>query len=342
MARGNVVFSDADGRIAADQVDFNAATGTGTFKDASGSMRIGSGVNLTDFAGQDPDVYFYGETIEKLGPRRYRLTGGAFTTCVQPTPRWEVTSKHRHHQPRRLRLRAQHAAEGQGRAGAVPAGDLLPDPGRRPRHRLPAAQLRHLHAAGPGDNATDSSGPSIAARTRHWSTTGTPRQAGAWAASTATSPATSRRATCGSTGSRATRPPSPRTGSPRCCRRATASRCTGTANQSLSTRLRARGYVDYFSDIVTQHLYNQNIYQATQSRRTIEGSLSGYVRRDLDERPLPAQRVPDRRHVVHRLRQHAARLRSTSRRRCSSARRSMRRWTPSSRASPTGRSGTAW
>ena len=50
---------------------------------------------------------------------------------------------------------------------------------------------------------------------------------------------------------------------------------TGTANQTIGTRLRARGYVDYFSDILTQHLYNQNIYQATQSRRTIEGSLSG-------------------------------------------------------------------
>ena len=70
VARGNVVFSDAEGRLAAEEVDFNAATGTGTFTNASGSMRISSGVNLSDFAGQDPDVYFYGETIEKLGPRR--------------------------------------------------------------------------------------------------------------------------------------------------------------------------------------------------------------------------------------------------------------------------------
>ena len=49
----------------------------------------------------------------------------------------------------------------------------------------------------------------------------------------------------------------------------------GTANQTLGTRIRARAFVDYFSDIVTQQLYNQNVYQATQSRRTIEGSLSG-------------------------------------------------------------------
>ena len=44
------------------------------------------------FGNQDPDVYFYGDTIEKLGARKYRLTRGGFTTCVQPTPRWEVTS----------------------------------------------------------------------------------------------------------------------------------------------------------------------------------------------------------------------------------------------------------
>ena len=58
------------------------------------------------------------------------------------------------------------------------------------------------------------------------------------------------------------------------------------------------------------------------------------VRRDLDERPLPAQRVPDRR--TTRPPSTAARRasRPTWRRRCCSARRSMRRWTPSSRASP--------
>ena len=30
--------------------------------------------------------------IEKLGPRTYRLVRGGFTSCVQPTPRWEVTA----------------------------------------------------------------------------------------------------------------------------------------------------------------------------------------------------------------------------------------------------------
>jgi lipopolysaccharide assembly outer membrane protein LptD (OstA) len=46
-------------------------------------------------------------------------------------------------------------------------------------------------------------------------------------------------------------------------------------NHRLSQRLRARARVDYFSDILTQQLYQQNIYQATRSTRVIDGSLSG-------------------------------------------------------------------
>jgi LPS-assembly protein len=100
VASGNVVFSNADGRISAERVEFNTATGAGTFYDAAGIMSlgakagagIGGGSSLAAFGGQDPDVYFYGEILEKLGPRRYRITRGGFSTCVQPTPRWEVTS----------------------------------------------------------------------------------------------------------------------------------------------------------------------------------------------------------------------------------------------------------
>ena len=98
VASGNVVFTNPDGRISAERVEFNTATGVGTFSDASGIMSLGAkagltmGANIAAFGGQDPDVYFYGEKLEKLGPRKYRITRGGFTTCVQPTPRWEVTS----------------------------------------------------------------------------------------------------------------------------------------------------------------------------------------------------------------------------------------------------------
>ena len=92
IASGNVVYTSAGNRIAADRADFNTATQTGTFEIATGSVSIGDRFDRSLFGTQEPDAYFYGETIEKLGPRKYRITDGGFTTCVQPTPRWELTS----------------------------------------------------------------------------------------------------------------------------------------------------------------------------------------------------------------------------------------------------------
>ena len=93
VASGNVVFTNPEGRIAAERVEFNMANGTGTFHMASGIMSLGEEVDRAQFGNQEPEVYFYGDTIEKLDQRKYRLTRGGFTTCVQPTPRWEVTSQ---------------------------------------------------------------------------------------------------------------------------------------------------------------------------------------------------------------------------------------------------------
>jgi LPS-assembly protein len=92
IAQGNVVFASAEGRLSADRLEYDVATGTGTFHDAQGLMSLGAQADRRQFGNQDADVYFYGEMIERLGPRKYRLTRGAFTTCVQPTPRWEVAS----------------------------------------------------------------------------------------------------------------------------------------------------------------------------------------------------------------------------------------------------------
>ena len=35
---------------------------------------------------------FRGEEIHKLAPDTYKIVHGAFTTCVQPTPRWEMVA----------------------------------------------------------------------------------------------------------------------------------------------------------------------------------------------------------------------------------------------------------
>jgi lipopolysaccharide assembly outer membrane protein LptD (OstA) len=90
VAIGSVVFSGPDGQIAADRVEFNASAGTGMFYNAAGLMSLGETADRAQFGNQDADIYFWGETIEQLGNRRYKITRGGFTACVQPTPRWDM------------------------------------------------------------------------------------------------------------------------------------------------------------------------------------------------------------------------------------------------------------
>lgn len=94
IADGNVVFQTPTTRIAADSVVFNTKTSLGRFNNAMGIAQLGErGTrNLSMFGGLEPDVYFYGQQIEKIGTDKYKITKGWFTTCVQPTPRWEIIS----------------------------------------------------------------------------------------------------------------------------------------------------------------------------------------------------------------------------------------------------------
>jgi LPS-assembly protein len=94
-AQGHVVYVSGGNRIAADRMEFNTRTRTGTFYNARGTTILGDQGESTDrsmFGGKEPDAYFWGETLTKLGPKKYKIENGGFTTCVQPTPRWEVVS----------------------------------------------------------------------------------------------------------------------------------------------------------------------------------------------------------------------------------------------------------
>lgn len=93
IATGNVVFSQGQNRIAAARAEFDTETRYGTFYNAVGFATMGTPEGRPPqpvIAGQDSDVFFFGETVERTGQRRYRITKGGFTTCVQPTPRWEL------------------------------------------------------------------------------------------------------------------------------------------------------------------------------------------------------------------------------------------------------------
>ena len=98
IATGNVVFKQGRNQIAADRAEFNTKTRLGTFYHASGIANIrpprqapaAPGALLPPTAGEETDVYFFGDTVEKIAPKKYTITNGGFTTCVQPTPRWDL------------------------------------------------------------------------------------------------------------------------------------------------------------------------------------------------------------------------------------------------------------
>jgi LPS-assembly protein len=92
---GHVVVVTKDSRIAADKADIDTEERTGTFYNASGTVLVSEQKQQQEralFGTQEPIAYFYGETVEKISDDKYRITHGAFTTCVQPSPRWEFAS----------------------------------------------------------------------------------------------------------------------------------------------------------------------------------------------------------------------------------------------------------
>jgi LPS-assembly protein len=99
VARGNVVFNQGKNRIAADRADFNTRTALGTFYHATGiatveppRQRPQAGISVPQQTGQVNDVIFFGDTVEKVASKKYKITNGGFSTCEQPTPRWNLTA----------------------------------------------------------------------------------------------------------------------------------------------------------------------------------------------------------------------------------------------------------
>ena len=92
VATRNVLVVSPSSRISADRMEFDTKEKTGVFYNAFGTASLGDRVDRSMFGTQEPDAMFRGKEIHKIGPKKYRIVGGAFTTCVQPTPRWELVS----------------------------------------------------------------------------------------------------------------------------------------------------------------------------------------------------------------------------------------------------------
>jgi LPS-assembly protein len=101
VASGNVLFIQGNNRISADRAEMDTQTRLGVFHNAWGLANIPpsrqtaapvGGFVAPQLSGQDTDVYFFGETVEKIGPKKYKIRNGGFTTCVQPSPRWNLNA----------------------------------------------------------------------------------------------------------------------------------------------------------------------------------------------------------------------------------------------------------
>jgi lipopolysaccharide assembly outer membrane protein LptD (OstA) len=273
-ASGNVVFSEPNGRIAAERVEFDFDTGTGVFHDATGSMAMGTFASPQQFAGQEPDVYFYGQTIEKLPDRKYRITKGAFTTCVQPTPRWELTS-------RSVDITLDDYAFARGtvlRVKGMPllylpvmyyplqeseraTGFLLPTYGTS-TYRGQAVSNGFFWAMGRSRDVTlmhdwyTRSGQGLGAEYRYIQDAQSSGNIRVYRFAR-------KETRYGSDASSVVLPAN------------NSLDVQSAVTHRITQQLRARARVDYFTDSITQRLYQQNIYQATRSTKVIDGSVSG-------------------------------------------------------------------
>jgi LPS-assembly protein len=78
VAEGNVVFMRGEERLAGRRMEMNLTKGSGFFEEARGYV--------------SPGVFVEARRIERVDADTYRIEGGKFTSCAQPTPRWSFSA----------------------------------------------------------------------------------------------------------------------------------------------------------------------------------------------------------------------------------------------------------
>ncbi len=281
IATGNVVFTTGTNRIAADRLEYNTEKGTGTFHNATGTATLREGgpqpQDRSMFGTSEPDVYFYGRTLEKVGRQKYKITKGGFTTCVQPTPRWSLTSG-------TVLLNLESYAiltNSLFKVKGVPVlylpvfyypineedratGFLIPTYGSS-TVRGQTISNAFFWAINRSQDATvfhdwySRSGQGLGAEYRY---SAGPGSGGEIRLYNLREGATEFTDTDGSL----VQAPERRSYDIR-----------GSMSQRLGRTFRVRGRADYFSDITVQQAFNQNVYDASRRQRVYSGSISGTV-----------------------------------------------------------------
>ena len=274
VATGNVVYTSPQTRIAAEKLEFNLDTKVGTFYNATGSSYLGDKVDKSYFGTQEPDALFYGEVIQKVGPKRYKITRGGFTSCVQPTPRWELVSSTSLVELDEYAVMKNTVLKVKGvpmfylpvmyypiQSDDRATGFLLPTYGSSVI-RGPSISNAFFWAINRSQDATithdwfTKRGQGVGAEYRY--------VAGPGSLGNITTYYLKEKEATYSTSSGTTTTPA-----------ATNYEIRANAAQTLPLNLRARGNVDYFSSIVTRSTFNQNPYDWSSRTRSVRGNLSG-------------------------------------------------------------------
>ena len=279
VASGSVVYSGLDARISADRLEYRTDDQTAVFENASGSISLADEVDRSMFGTQEPDMLFYGQRIERLAARTYRITRGAFTSCVQPTPRWELVSSSftinldSYVILRNAVLKVKgvpvfyipalpYPVPEEGRA----TGLLMPTWGNSSYHGSSFSNAFFL-ALGRSQDVTlyndwytSLGGMGSAAEYRYTRGGGSQGNARIHYLNEHEAEVTGR----GGTFTRQARK---------------SYRLTGQTRQALPAGWMARGQLNYFSNIDVQQTYNHNVFDASNSSRSMSGNVSGQVGR---------------------------------------------------------------
>ena len=278
VATGNVLFTEGTNRISADRAEFDTQTRLGTFFNASGTTALGERADRAMFGSLEPEVYFFGETIEKVGPKTFKITQGGFTTCVQPTPRWQMTSgsvvlRLEHHAlVKNLVLKVKdvplfylpiiyYPMNKEDRA----TGFLLPTYGTSTYQgtRLSNAffwAVNRSHDVTFLHDWFSSTGQGFGGEYRYVLGPGSEGNARLY---TLNQRAITTTATT-STGTTTTTTPGLRS-----------YQVQGGVNQVVAPGVRARGRIDYFSSVQVQQFYSVNIVDTSRRQRAFSGNVAG-------------------------------------------------------------------
>jgi LPS-assembly protein len=282
VATGNVIIAQGNNRISAEHAEFDTETGLGTFYNAWGLTAVKPPVQTArpgaiappPIVGEETIIYFFGEKIEKIAPKKFRITNGGFSTCVQPTPRWDLNAGTVILNIDHYTMLKQAVLRVKGvpmfytpilwyptKHGGRATGILIPTYGSSSL-RGQSLHNAFFWAINRSQDATI---------LHDWFSTTGQGLGGEYRYNAGTGDGNIRAYLDDQHGATYTQDNGTQTTTP--AQRSYEIR--GGANQVLPGGIRARANVNYFSSIVTSQTFNTNIYDASRNQRSFGGNLLG-------------------------------------------------------------------